>query len=296
MTKTRTQPLPLNGSALANDARLLEKVHATGVRHGIDYTDDAVVTELLTERRRTLERIQRGPLVWWFALTLTAAVLWPIVAPDIPELADNPVLSYAPAGPLLLIAVACLALVRVRWKRALTQDALAGYREVLGLARAHGRGPTHVPAWLEGRRPDGSGKATAPVPTYPRVEPQPGDAAHQSDASTTTLPVPPKPEAVTAYERIAEEGGWHDEAGCLLVAAGAGGAIWAVTSDAPVGYAALVLVPAAVAVWLAGSRQGAEKRRLRAEAEAYVDAVAAAQATGAQTPDLSPALRALLDQ
>ncbi|MFB7075643.1 hypothetical protein ACFCX2_42820, partial [Streptomyces sp. NPDC056290] len=75
MTKTRTQPLPLNGSTLANDARLLEKVHATGVRHGIDYTDDAVVTELLTERRRTLERIQRGPLVWWFALTLTAAVL-----------------------------------------------------------------------------------------------------------------------------------------------------------------------------------------------------------------------------
>ncbi|MFI8094038.1 hypothetical protein ACIF9R_38040 [Streptomyces sp. NPDC086080] len=101
---------------------------------------------------------------------------------------------------------------------------------------------------------------------------------------------------MTAYERMTHEGGWHDEAGCLLIASGAGGAIWAATSDAPLGYAALVLVPAAVAVWLAGSRQGAEKQRLRTEAEAYVAAVAAAQATGTQVPELSPALRELLDQ
>ncbi|MFI8087855.1 hypothetical protein ACIF9R_05980 [Streptomyces sp. NPDC086080] len=190
MTKTRTQPLPLNGSALASDPRLLEKVHAMGARHGIDYTDDAAVTELLTERRRTLERIQRGPLVWWGALILTAAVLWPFVAPAIPGLADNPVLSYAPAGPLLLIAVACIALVHVRWKRELTQEALAGYREVLGLARAHGRGPAHVPAWLEGRTSGGNGKGKAPVPTYPRVEPRPADAGHQTGGSSISLPVP----------------------------------------------------------------------------------------------------------
>ncbi|MER7865888.1 hypothetical protein ABTZ90_02260 [Streptomyces cellulosae] len=258
--KARTELLPLNGSTLANDARLLEKVRAIGVRHGFDYTDDAVVTELLAERRRTLERIQRGPLVWSGALLLTAAVIWPFLAPTIPELADDPVLSYAPAGPLLLIAVACIALVHLRWKRELTQGPLAGYREVLGLARAHGYGPTHVPAWLEGRSTSGgSGKGTAPVPAYPRVAPQPTDAALRTDPSPTTPSVPPKPEAVTAYERIADEGGWHDEVGCLLVAAGAGGAIWAATSDAPLGYAALVLVPVAVAVWLAGSRQSAEK-------------------------------------
>ncbi|MFD7765384.1 hypothetical protein [Streptomyces sp. NPDC059787] len=297
MARTRTELLPLNGSTLANDPRLLEKVYAIGARHGMDYTDDTAVTALLTERRRTLERIQRGPLVWPGALTLAAAVVWPLLAPRVPGLADNPVLSYAPAGPLLLIAVACIALVHVRWKRELTQGALTGYREVLGLARAHGYGPTHVPAWLEGRSTlGGSGKGAAPVPTYPRVAPQPTDAALRTGGSPTTPSVPPKPEAVTAYERIAAEGGWHDEAGCLLVAAGAGGAIWAATSDAPLGYAALVLVPVAVAVWLAGSRQGDEKQRLRAEAEAYVEAVAAAQAAGVQVPELSPALRELLDQ
>ncbi|MFE2277003.1 hypothetical protein ACFXAE_06995 [Streptomyces sp. NPDC059454] len=297
MTKARTELLPLNGSTLANDPRLLEKVHATGARHGIDYTNDAAVTELLTERRRTLERMQSGPLAWSGALVLAAAVVWPLLAPRVPALADDPVLSYAPAGPLLLIAVACLALVRVRWKRELIQGALAGYREVLGHARAHGYGPTHVPAWLEGRSTlGGSGKGTAPVPTYPQVDPQPTDAALWTDGSPSIPSVPPKPEAVTAYERLADEGGWHDEAGCLLVAAGAGGAIWAATSDAPLGYAALVLVPVAISVWLAGSRQGAEKQRLRAEAEAYVESVAAAQAAGVQVPELSPALRKLLDR
>ncbi|MEY9486983.1 hypothetical protein RKD26_002777 [Streptomyces calvus] len=296
MTKTRTERLPLNGSVLANDARLLEKARVIGARCGVDYTDDAAVTALLTERRRTLERIQRGPLVWWGALVLLAAVVWPFLAPAIPALADDPVLSYAPAGPLLLAAVACLALVHIRWKRELAQDALAGYREVLGLARAHGCGPIHVPAWLEGRTSGGSGKGAAPVPTYPRAAPQPMDAGVRSDAPTATPSVPPKPESVAAYERIAHEGGRHDETGCLLVLAGAGGAIWAATSDAPLGYTALILVPAAVAVWLAGSRRGAEKQRLRAEAEAYVNAVAAAEAEGAQVPELSPALRTLLDR
>ncbi|GAA3496079.1 hypothetical protein GCM10019016_031800 [Streptomyces prasinosporus] len=287
--------LPLSGAALATDARLLERVRAIGARCGVDYTDDAAVTELLTERRRALERIRRGPLVQLGALALTAAVVWPFLAPTVPALTGDPVLSYAPAGPLLLVAVACLVLVHVRWKRALTQEALAGYREVLGVARAHGVEPAHVPAWLEGRTPGGSGKGAAPIPAYPDAAPLRADAV-PPNGRTPAPSVPPKPETVTAYERIAGEGGWHDETGCLLVLAGAGGAIWAATSGTPLGYAALLLVPVAVAVWLAGRRQGVEKERLRAEAEAYVRAVAEARANGIPVPELSPALRELLDR
>jgi hypothetical protein len=185
--------------------------------------------------------------------------------------------------------VAALTRVHVRWKRELTHPALAGYREVLGVARAHGVPLTHVPAWLEGRSSSGGGKGAAPIPSYPPVE-----RTAPAVAPAAPVAVPPKPDSVAAYERMADAGGWHDEAGCLLVFAGAGGAMWAASSDAPVGYGALALVPVAILVWVAGRRQGSEKERLRAEAEAYVRAVAAAQAAGARVPELSPVLRKLL--
>lgn len=295
VAETRTELLPLSGSTLASDARLLEKVRAIGVRHGVDYTDDAAVTALLAERRRTLERIQRGPLVWWGALFLTAAVFWPLLASAFPALAGDPLLSYAPTGPLLLIAVACFTVVHVRWKRELTQGALTGYREVAGLAVAHGYEPAHVPAWLEGRTPGVSEKRRAPVPTYPRVDPQEPDATVRTDDSPTVPPVPPKPEAVAAYEHIADSGGWHDEVGWLLLFAGGIGPAVAVSSDEPLGLAALALVPLAVAVWIAGHRQGKQKAALRTEAEAYARGVVAARAAGAQAPELTPALRELLE-
>ncbi|MGA5552177.1 hypothetical protein [Streptomyces pseudogriseolus] len=91
--------LPLNGSTPANDARLLGKARAIGVRHGVDYTDDAAVTALPAERRRNSERIQRCPLVWSGALFLMAAVFWPLLATAFPALAGDPLLSYAPAWP-----------------------------------------------------------------------------------------------------------------------------------------------------------------------------------------------------
>lgn len=59
---------------------------------------------------------------------------------------------------------------------------------------------------------------------------------------------------------------------------------------------ALLLVPLAVRVWVLGSRQGKEKARLRQEALAYVRTIAAAQAAGARVPELSPALRKLLEE
>ncbi|WP_239010889.1 hypothetical protein [Streptomyces sp. S-9] len=127
------------------------------------------------------------------------------------------------------------------------------------------------------------------------MDPQEPDATVRTDDSPTVPPVPPKPEAVAAYERIAGEGGWHDEVGWLLLFAGGIGPAVAVSSDEPLGLAALALVPLAVAVWIAGHRQGKQKAALRTEAEAYARGVVAARAAGAQAPELTPALRELLE-
>ncbi|CAM5474293.1 hypothetical protein STENM327S_08276 [Streptomyces tendae] len=70
---------------------------------------------------------------------------------------------------------------------------------------------------------------------------------------------------------------------------------WAATVGTAVGYAALLLVPVAVWVWLAGRRQGREKEESREEARQYVKALEAAQAAGAHIPELSPQLRRLVE-
>ncbi|MFD9431221.1 hypothetical protein [Streptomyces sp. NPDC060002] len=343
--------LPVSRATLASDARVLATVRAIGERRGVDYTDDAAVSELLAERRRALEATQHGPLVWVGGLTLVAGVLWPFMAQMVPALSGRLPLSYAPAGPLLVVAVATLSAVRLRWKRELVHGTLVGYREVIGVARAHGLPVTHVPAWLEGRSYGGTGKGSAPVPTYsvvreedggtlppgpaapsatwaapdpssvsPGAAPRPPTRSASSDRppSRTSVPlpaepvplpaepvplpanpapIPPKPAAVLSYEQIAGEGGWHDEGGCLLLFGGLLGAAWGVSQDMPVAVVgALVLVPLAVRVWVLGSRQGMEKARLRQEALAYVRTIAAAQAAGAQVPELSPVLRKLLEE
>ncbi|MFH8442588.1 hypothetical protein ACH4D3_15340 [Streptomyces sp. NPDC018026] len=309
--------LPVNGAALSADPRAAEVIRAVGTRHGVDYTDDMAVTALLAERRQALQATQRGPLVWLGGSTLTLGVVWPFLGPTIPALAGDPILAAAPAGPLLIVAIAALTLVRVRWKRELIHPVLVGYRETLGVARAHGIPVTHIPAWLEGRSSTGGGKGIAPVPTYPPVQPAtaqatPAPATPEQDADTpdespepqTTpkpsapapaIPVPPKPSKVEDYERMADVGGWHDETGCLLIFAGVIGTAWAYTDGSPLGYATAFLVPVAVLVWLAGSRQGDEKNELREEALKYIKELEAAQAAGAHVPELSPQLRALLD-
>ncbi|MFJ8791097.1 hypothetical protein [Streptomyces sp. NPDC102462] len=304
-TPTPADQLPLDGAALASDPRMLAAVRAIGTRHGIDYTDDDAVTALLTERRAALRSAERGPLVWLGALALVIALLLPFAASTASTQAAKA--SLAASGPLLVIAVAALVRVRDHWKQELRHPALAGYREVLGVARAHGLALAYAPGWLEGRRKDSAGawseKAVAPIPSYASVEPQAGTAdgealPHPAEGPSAVGPaaqVPAKSQAVTEYETIAGQGGWHDETGCLLVLAAGGGAVWGATSDTPAGYGALVLIPLAILVWLFGRRQGLEKERLRAEALSYVRAVRAAQAAGAPVPELSTPLRALLD-
>ncbi|MDN3246219.1 hypothetical protein [Streptomyces sp. ZSW22] len=303
--------LPVNGAALAADTRVLAAVRAISTRHGFDYTDDTAVTALLAERRRALEAEQRRPAAWLGVLAVTAGLLLPFVVPMAPALTDHLFAALGAAGSLLVVGVALVVHARTCWKRALTHGPLAGYREVLGVARAHGIPLTHVPAWLEGRSSTGGGKGAAPIPTYETVEPLsddalrdealPGPAPSQGAAEPVTaqaaapVAVPPKPEAVRSYETMADVGGWHDETGCLLILVGAGGAMWAATSAEPVGYGALLLVPLAVYVWLVGRRQGREKERLREAALAYVQEVAAAQAAGAKVPELSPELRKLTE-
>ncbi|MFE1586436.1 hypothetical protein ACFW6Q_12185 [Streptomyces sp. NPDC058737] len=291
--------LPVSGEALRSDARVRDAARDIGARYGVDYTDDAAVTALLTERRKALETEQRRPAAWLGLLALMTGMFLPFGVPLSPALDAHLFAVVGAAGGLTVIGVALLVHARTQWKRALRSGPLAGYREVLGVARAHGIPLAHIPPWLEGRPAGGGGKGAAPIPTYPAVEPAPEalpeSATASSTSATASVSVPPKPSAVSYYEHMADAGGWHDEAGCLLILAGAGGATWAATVGTGVGYAALLLVPLAVWVWLAGRRQGREKEELREEALRYVRVLEAAQAAGARVPELSPQLRALLD-
>ncbi|MDT7843735.1 hypothetical protein [Streptomyces justiciae] len=299
MTDAGPDLLPIGGTALASDPRVLAAARAIGARTGVDYTNDAVVTALLAERREAAHKAQHRPLAWVSGLLIAAAVVWGMVFLQIPSLDRRAALT---AGPLLVVAIAMYVHVHKGWKRELMHPALAGYRELLGVAMAHGLPLAHVPPWLEGRpsydttttNAAGSRKGATPIPSYPKVEPPavPTSAAHAH--APASVPVPPKPPAVDEYERVADAGGWHDEAGCLLIIAGAVGAGWAWSETEPIGYGALALIPLAIIVWLVGRNQGSEKARLRAEAAEYVKAIAAAQAAGAQVPELSPQLRKLL--
>ncbi|MFJ5779473.1 hypothetical protein [Streptomyces sp. NPDC093094] len=293
MADTTTILLPVNGATLASDPRVLEAARAIGSRRGVDYTNDAAVTALFAERQRTMRATRHGWLAWTGGLTLTAGVILPFMTTALPERAARQALIAA--GALLAVGVAALIALCVRWKRELTHPALNGYREVLGVARAHGLPLTHVPAWLEGRTSDGSGKGWAPIPEYPSVPPLPVGTHQAPSGSDQPVALPPKPAAVTQYEQMADSGSWHDETGCLLLLVGLAGAGWAWSEEVPLAYGLLALVPFAIVIWLAGSRQGRKKQALREQAEAYVRTLTAAQAAGEQVPELSPALRKLLE-
>ncbi|MGW8742969.1 hypothetical protein [Streptomyces sp. NPDC055794] len=293
--------LPVNGAALAADPRAAEAIRAVSARHEVDYMDDGAVSALLAERRRALDAQRRHPSAWLGILALTAGLLLPVVASTIRTLSEHRLIAaLAASGCLVVVGTALVVYAYTRWKHALNHPTLAGYRETLGIARAHGIPLTHVPPWLEGKTSPEGGKGAAPVPSYPAVAPldvrPPATDVPAPEAPSAPVAVPPKPAAVSEYEWRVNEGGWHTEAGCLLILLGGGGAAYAATSSEPVGYGALVLVPVALYVWLVGSRQGSEKERLRQEALAYVRAIADAQAAGARVPELSSELRKLVDE
>ncbi|MFK4067605.1 hypothetical protein [Streptomyces sp. NPDC029674] len=303
--------LPITHATLAADPRLLAAVREVGTRHGFDYTDDAATAGLLAERRKAVRGAGRGAPAWLGLTAIVAGVCWPLVSeaiPDpVPALTDRSpgVVLAGPAVLLIALGSWLWTLVWRRWKRELRHPQLAGYREVLGLAQAYGAPVTHVPDWLVGRSDGGSGKGAAPIPSYGTPAPSYGTPvpsygqadvtrADEGGQGEAPIPVPHKSSAVSAYEARADEGGWHDEAGCLLLAAGLIGVGWGVTQDVPAAYLAGALVPLAVVTWLAGHRQGNEKQELREAAVAYVRALAAAQAAGARLPELSPVLQKLL--
>ncbi|MDQ0405596.1 hypothetical protein OIE75_21860 [Streptomyces sp. NBC_01723] len=294
--------LPVNGAALAADPRAAEAIGAVSARHGVDYMDDGAVSALLAERRRAMEGERRHPSAWLGILALTVGLLLPFVASTIRTLSEHRLIAVlAASGCLVVVGTALVVYAYTRWRRALNHPTLAGYRETLGIARAHGIPLTHIPPWLVGKSSPEGGKGVAPIPSYPPVEPSgEADQLRQADGLVLATPapvaVPPKPAAVSEYEWRVNEGGWHTEAGCLLLLLGGGGAAYAATSSEPGGYAALILVPVALYAWLAGSRQGNEKERLRQEALTYVRAIADAQAAGARVPELSFELRKLVDE
>lgn len=305
--------LPITHATLAADPRLLAAVRGIGARHGFDYTDDAATADLLRERRKAVRGAGNSAPGWLGGLTAVAGICWPLLSPAVPALADQaPAARFGPAALLLCLTVWLWALVWRRWKRELLHPLLAGYREVIGAAQAHGAPVTHVPDWLVGRSDSGNGggpgRGVAPIPSY-EVTGDVGSYEVTGDVGAAGTPHPPhsplsphvdpntlipvKKAAVSQYEARADEGGWHDELGWILLFAGGIGIAWGYTQEAPVGYLAGALIPPAIVTWLAGSRQGDEKRALREEAVAYVRALAAAQAAGARVPELSPVLRKL---
>lgn len=300
--------LPISGATLATDPTVLVSVRTIGAQYGVDYLDDDAVTEMFEERRDALREARRGRTVWIGGAALVTGALWPFLAPLILPLGDGTALTYAPAGPLLLLAATALTSVRLRWRRELRHPALNGYRHVLGVARARGLPVAYIPAWLEGRSEYGTGRAAVAVPVYRRgpeedvpltspKEPRTPKAPKTPTGQTPPAPaLPEKPTSVTAYEATADDAGWHTETGCLLIALGAAGAGYAWWEGTPIAYGTLLLVPLAITVWRTGTRRTAEREHLREESLTYLTAIADAQSAGAAAPELSPALRKLLDE
>ncbi|MBA2944941.1 hypothetical protein [Streptomyces himalayensis] len=284
--------LPVGAHALSADPRLVGAVREFGRTYGYDYFDDEAVRRTLAEHEASLRRTSRGELAWAASLTSAVGLSWLVWAAS--SRPENIALGFVPPAVLLVLAVAAFVRLHRKGKQKLNHPFLKGYRHVLAAALAHGVPVTFVPGWLTGR--GGGGVEAAPLPTYTAP---PGRTAPRqpwsADGAGTAPPLPAKPAAVAEYERIADRGGWHDEAGGALILAGAIGVFYAVVKDMPVAYAAALLVVLGIWTWVAGHRLGKRQMALSAEARRYVDQLTEAQAAGAAVPELSPQLRKLLD-
>ncbi|MFG2462558.1 hypothetical protein ACGFWE_36600 [Streptomyces sp. NPDC048523] len=278
--------LPIGARTLSADPRLAAAVRDFGSTYGYDYFDDETVGQTLAEHEASLRRVARGGLVWAGSLATAVGIVWLVWAAS--RKPDDMAVAVAPPAAVLVLALAAFVLVNLQGRRRLRHPFLEGYRHVLAAALAHGAPVTYVPAWLTGR---GGGQLdVAPLPSY--AAPAGGLS---SGARTTSVVPPPKPAEVEEYERIADHGGWHDEAGWILVVAGAVGVGYAVVKDLPAAYAAVLLVGLGIWTWVSGHRLGRRQRELSRQARLYLDELTSAQAAGAPVQELSPPLRKLLD-
>jgi hypothetical protein len=278
--------LPIGAHALSADPRLADAVRQAGNTYGYDYFDDGAVRKTLAEHEAALRRLGRGGLVWAGSLGTAVGIVWLVWAAA--GKPDDMAVAAAPPAALLVLALAAFVQVNLQGRRKLRHPFLEGYRHVLAAALAHGAPVTYVPAWLTGR--GGAALDVAPLPSY--TTPAGGPS---TGAGATRVAPPPKPAEVEEYERIADHGGWHDEAGWILVVAGAVGVGYAVVKDLPAAYASVLLIALGIWTWLAGHRLGRRQRELSGEALRYLDALTSAQAAGAPVHELSPPLRKLLD-
>ncbi|WP_326663659.1 hypothetical protein [Streptomyces canus] len=286
MDKNPSDLLPVGAHALSADPRLADAVRRIGSTYGYDYFDDGAVGKTLSEHETALRRLGRGGLVWAGSLATAVGIVWLVWAAA--GRPDNMAVAAAPPAALLVLALAAFVQVNLQGRRKLRHPFLEGYRHVLAAARAHGAPVTFVPAWLTGR--GGAALDVAPLPSYAA----PAGAPATGVRATPVAP-PPKPAEVEEYERIADHGGWHDEAGWILVVAGAVGVGYAVVKDLPAAYASVLLIALGIWTWLAGHRLGRRQRELSGEALRYLDELTSAQAAGAPVHELSPPLRKLLD-
>ncbi|MFI6013106.1 hypothetical protein ACIBAG_30545 [Streptomyces sp. NPDC051243] len=285
--------LPVSAEALSGDPLLAHAVRGFSDTYGYDYFDDSAVRRMLAKHEASLRGASMGGPVWLAGVASTVGLAWLVwAAAGKPE---NAVLAFVPPAVLLVLAVVVFVRLNLDGRRKLRHPFLEGYRYVLAAARAHGVPVTFVPAWLTGR--GGGELEAAPLPKYtaPPGGPATSAQAQAAQGAGAAAPLPAKPAAVAEYERIVEQGGWHDEAGWILVVAGAIGVAYAVAKDMPAAFAGALLVPLGIWTWLAGHRLGKRQRELADEARRYVDQLTRAQAAGAIVPELSPQLRKLLD-
>ncbi|MFI0512952.1 hypothetical protein RKD19_002368 [Streptomyces canus] len=286
MKDTTGDLLPVSARALSADPRLAAAVRDFGGTYGYDYFDDEAVRRALAEHEAALRRLARGGLVWAGSLAAAVGIVWLVWAATGTH--DSTALAVAPPAVVLALALAAFVRVNLQGRRKLRHPFLEGYRHVLAAARAHGAPVAFVPAWLTGR--GGAALDVTPLPSYAAPV-----AAPPTGVRPAPVAPPPKPAEVEEYERIAEQGGWHDQAGGMLVVAGAVGVGYAVVEDLPAAYAAVLLIGLGVWTWIAGHRLGRRQRELSAKALRYLDELTTAQAAGAPVHELSPPLRRLLD-
>ncbi|MEU6353437.1 hypothetical protein ABZ896_29625 [Streptomyces sp. NPDC047072] len=278
--------LPVGAAALSAQPRLADAVREFGRTYGYDYFDDSAVRRQLAEHEESVRRTGLGPLVWAASLAATVGLSWLVwVLYRRPE---NLGVAVVPPAAVLALAVAGFVRVNLVGRRKLHHPFLEGYRYVLAAALAYGAPVSFVPAWLTGK--GGGELQAAPLPSYTAL------SAGPSQDARSAVPLPPKPPEVEEYERIADRGGWHDEAGWILVVAGAVGVGYAVVKDIPVAFAAALLPVLGVWTWVAGHRLGKRQRLLSGQARQYLGELTAAQAAGAVVRELSPPLRKLLDR